>query len=518
MTAANDTPARKPFGLRLLDAIETAGNKLPDPATLFFVLIGVLMVVSAVAAAVGLSAVNPATGEAIQAKSLLSNENLARLFTEMSKTFTSFAPLGTVLVTMLGAGIAEKTGLFSASLRSFMKNVPGSILVPATVFAGCMSSMAADAGYVVLVPLGAVVFLAAGRHPLAGIAAAFAGVSGGFSANLLITSLDPLLLGITQEAARLIDPSYAVAIQGNWYVMIALTFLLTGLGWWVTSTIVEPRLGQWKGHLDAPPADQPLSADEKKGLAWAGWAFLAPVIMLCAFAFPGMPLHGEGEEVFERLKPFFDSLVPMFFLAFLAAGIAFGVAVGKIRNDKDVIGYMNQSMADMGAYLVLAFAAAHFIAMFAWSNLGAIAAVHGAEGLRSMNLPGPALFIGLILFTASLNLLIASASAKWGLMAPIVVPMMMLLGYSPEAVTAAYRLGDSATNIITPMMAYFPMVLIFARRYQPDAGLGTLIALMLPYSITFLLGSFVFMGVWVGFGWDVGPGVPVQIPAPVAAG
>lgn len=505
------------FGKSALDAIERAGNRLPDPTTLFLIFIAVLVGVSVWGAAAGWSALNPATGKEIEATSLLSDTNLRRLLEEMPRTLTSFAPLGTVLVMMLGTGIAEKSGFFSASLRGALRSAPKFLLTPIVVFSGCMSSLAVDAGYVVLVPLGAVVFAVAGRHPLAGLAAAFAGVSGGFSANLFPSALDALLLGITQEAARLIDPTWTYVITDNYYLIIAFTFLVTLIGWAVTDLIVEPRLGPWTRTDEQRRLEESaLTRGERAGVVWGTIALIVPIVLLCLLALPGGALRGEGATLPEQLGPFFTALVAGFAIAFFLAGVAFGLCSGRYRSDKDVVKDVNDSMSEMGAYIVLAFVAAHFIAMFNWSGLGGILAIHGAEGIRDLGLPAPALFVMLVLFTASVNLLVGSASAKWGLMAPIVVPMFMLMGYSPEVVTAAYRLGDSSTNIITPLMAYFPMALVFARRYRPDAGIGTLVALMLPYSIGILLASLAMLGTWIALGWPVGIGAEINYVPPIA--
>lgn len=511
------TTARKPWGQRMLDGIEKAGNALPDATTLFFMFIGMLIVVSVIGAGLGWSAVNPGTGDTMAVKSLLAGENLRKLFEEMPKTLTSFAPLGTVLVMMLGTGIAEKSGYFSASLRGALGNASKGILTPMVVFLGCMSSIAVDAGYVVLVPLGAALFAAAGRHPIAGLAAAFAGVSGGFSANLFPSSLDALLLGITQEAARIVDPTWTYSITDNYYLIVAFTFLVTLVGWFVTDKIVEPRLGMWSGHADRSELEKAdLGKAEKSGVFWGTVWLIVPIVAVCLMALPGGALRDveAGETTMQQLGPFFTALVAALAIAFFLAGLAYGICTGRYKNDRDAVADVNSSMGEMGAYIVLAFAAAHFIAMFNWSGLGAVMAINGAEGIKALGLPAPVLFVVLILMTASINLLIGSASAKWGMLAPILVPMFMLMGYSPEAVTAAYRLGDSSTNIITPLMAYFPMALVFAQRYVKDFGIGSMVATMLPFSIGILLASTVLIAVWIGFGFDFGPGAPVSYTLP----
>jgi aminobenzoyl-glutamate transport protein len=509
---------RKPLAMRVLDGIERAGNALPDATTLFFIFIGLLVVVSIIGAALGWSAVNPGTGATMTVTSLIAGENVRKLLEEMPRTLTNFAPLGTVLVMMLGTGIAEKSGYFGAALRGALKGASKHILTPLVVFLGCMSSLAVDAGYVVLVPLGAAIFAAAGRHPIAGLAAAFAGVSGGFSANLFPSSLDALLLGITQEAARIVDPSWTYTITDNYWLIIAFTFVVTAVGWVVTDRIVEPRLGVWSGHADRREVEQAqLSRQEKAGVTWGTIWLMVPIAAVCLMALPGGALRNveAGETAIEQLGPFFAALVAALAFAFFLAGLAYGICTGRYRNDRDAVADVNSSMSEMGAYIVLAFAAAHFIAMFNWSGLGAVMAINGAEGIKSLGLPGPLLFMLLIVMTASINLLVGSASAKWGMLAPIFVPMFMLMGYSPEAVTGAYRLGDSSTNIITPLMAYFPMALVFAQRYVKDFGIGSMVATMLPYSIGILIASLVLIGVWIGAGWDLGPGAPISYTLPV---
>ncbi len=487
--------------------IERSGNALPDPVGLFFILIGLVMVISALLATMGVEATHPGTGETIRVQNLFSAELIRRLLMEMPRTFAGFPPLGLVLVVMLGIGVADKTGLIAAALRGMLRRVPPKLLSAAVVFVGIMSSLAVDAGYVVVIPLGAFVFWAAGRHPLAGLAAAFAGVSGAFSANLLLTSLDPLLAGFTQSAAQLIDPNYIVRETANYYVIVALTPLLTLVGMAVTEWIVEPRLGPYQGQADVADLPAELSPEERRGLRWAGLALLG-VLGLIGFLVlpPGAPLRGEDGS----LAPFYGSIVAIMFLFFLIPGLAYGIATGRIKSDRDAVRMSSEAMSDMALYIVLAFAAAHFIAAFNWSNLGAILAIKGAELLKSLGLSDVPLLVGIILVSATINLFIGSASAKWALLAPIFVPMFMLLGFSPELVQMAYRVGDSATNIITPLLPYFPLILTFALRYDRSAGIGTLIALMLPYALSFLLAMTLMLILWILLGLPLGPDIPLR--------
>ncbi len=527
----------------ILGWIERSGNKLPDPVFIFFYLIIVLVIVSIVASLAGVSAVHPtevdaATGSnaVISAISLLSAENIQRLWVEMPKTFTHFHPLGYVLVVMLGAGVAERSGFFAAGMAKAVKSAPKSLLTPVVALVAMIGNHAADAGYVVLIPLAGILFAAAGRHPLAGIAAAFAGVSGGFSANISPGQLDALLFGITEEAvsASALDPGWTANIAGNWYFIVAMTFLFLPIIWYVTDKVIEPRLGAWTGGATAgadglsPDPTEHDDALAAKGLRHAGLAalFVVGLWVLMVFA-PGTPLVNEAAcdgipaadcSIHTQLAPFYQSLVAAFFLLFLLTGWAYGRATGTIKNHRDLVNMMAESMRDMGYYLVLAFAAAHFVAMFGWSNLGLITAVHGAAGIESTGLPLPLVLGLMVIFAALLNIFVGSASAKWALLAPILVPMLMLLGISPEGATAAYRVGDSATNIITPLMVYFPLILVFAHRWQKDFGLGSLTAMMVPYSVWLLISGTLLIVLWFYLGIPLGPDAPVGYVLPESIG
>ncbi len=502
--------------------IEKSGNKLPDPVFLFLYLILGLVVISVIASLTGLSAahptaIDPATGTnaVIVASSLLSPDNIARLWIDMPTTFTHFHPLGYVLVVMLGAGVAERAGLFGTGMRAAARNRPKAVLTPIVVLAGMMGNLAADAAYVVLIPLAGIVFHAAGRHPIAGIAAAFAGVSGGFSANLLPGQLDALLFGITEASVETVFGDFSVNIAGNWFFIAAMTFIFLPVIWFVTDKIIEPRLGSFDPSLAAATgagdeSDQPLTDSERKGLAYAGSAALAVVGLWIFFAFgPGTPLIDESAAAEAQFAPFYKSLVAGFFILFLLAGWAYGKGAGTITDHRDLVGMMTGAMEDLAYYLVLAFTAAHFVAMFAWSDLGLILAVHGANFLSSTDLPASVLLALIILVSALLNLFVGSASAKWALIAPVMVPMLMLLGISPEMATAAYRVGDSATNIITPLMVYFPLILIFCQRWQSNFGLGSLVATMLPYSLALMIAGLAMTIGWVILDLPLGPGAGV---------
>jgi aminobenzoyl-glutamate transport protein len=506
--------------VRVLDAVERIGNRLPDPMTLFAVFAVLVVIASAVAARAGVSVRHPATGETVTATSLLTAASLRRMLTEAVKNFALFPPLGTVLVTMIGVGVAEKTGLFAGAMRALVGAVPRAWLTAAVVFAGVNASAAADAGLVVLPPLAAALFAAVGRHPLAGLAAAFAGVTGGFSANLAVTALDPLLSGLTESAARLVEPAIVVAPTCNYYFMVVSTFVLTAAGTLVTARWVEPRLGAWhapEGAEDGAPADAlaPLTVRERRAL----WAALAALLGLAALvAALALPAGGLLRDEHAGLRPLFDALVLLVMGAFLVPGIAYGLVARTIRSDKDVARMAADTMSTMGAYIVLAFFAAQFVAYFGWSNLGIIVAVKGAAGLRGLGLTGLPLVVGFVVFCAVVNLLIASASAKWAVLSVVFVPMLMLLGYSPAFAQVAYRVGDSLTNPITPLLPYFPILIAFARKYEPRAGLGTLVATTLPYSIGFSLVWIPMLVGWHLLGLPLGPAAPIHYapPAPLA--
>jgi aminobenzoyl-glutamate transport protein len=508
---------KKSLLTRFLDMVEYVGNKLPDPVTLFFILIVFVLFGSWIATLAGLSAIHPGTKETISAINLFSKDNVIRIFTQMPATFTGFAPLGMVLVVMLGIGVADKTGMISAALKTFVLKVPRSLLTASLVFAGIMSSMAVDAGYVVLIPLGAVIFMSAGRHPLAGLAATFSGVSGGFSANLIVTSLDPLLASFTEPAAQLLDPSYSVNAAANYYLMTLMVPLYTLVGWFATEKIVEPRLGAYHGDVVDDSISKPIEAIERKGLRRAGFSILVLFVLIALLVVPENGVLRDPNASLS-IAPFLSSIVALMMIIFLVPGIVYGVTVGKIKSDKNVAEMMADSMSSLGSYIVLAFTAAHFVAFFNWSNLGVITAIRGAEFLSHIGFSGIPLLISFLVFTGFINLFIGSASAKWALMAPIFVPMLMLMGLSPEVTQATYRLGDSFTNIITPLMAYFPLVIIYAQKYQKNLGIGTLISIMLPYSISFLLLSIVVLIFWILTGIPVGPDSPLYYAVPSTLG
>lgn len=507
--AQGGEPRYRGRGSGWLDRIERFGNRLPDPVAIFLLLIALLAMVSVWASARGWSATNPATGAVIRSESLLSVDNVRKLLVEMPKTFTSFPPLGFVLVVMLGAAVAERAGLFAAVMTRAMRKVGGAYLSPAVFLIGLLSHHASDAAYIVLIPLSAIAFAASGRHPFAGIAIAYAGISGAFAGNLLPGQFDVLILGITQSAAHLLVSDYGLNPLGNWWFTATLGLVLLPVAWFVNDRIVEPRLGKWSGPLD-PDADgdHHSAREEQKGMLRAAIAAVCVVALFAGLVlWPGFqPLVDHTARGPARMEPFYSSLVAGFALLFLAAGWAFGSATGTITSHRDVVRMMAKGIETAAPYLVMAFFAAHFIAMFAWSNLGPIIAINGATALATMNLPIPLLLLLLLLVSSAFDLVIGSATAKWSAMAPIVVPMLMLLGVSPEMTTAAYRMGDSIFNIITPVASNFVLVLVLAQRWRSDFGIGSLIALMLPFTVAIGLTGFLLIGLWSAFDLPLGPG------------
>ncbi|GAB4425106.1 MAG: AbgT family transporter [Bacteroidia bacterium] len=499
-----------------LNIVEKGGNLLPHPATLFLILALLTIVCSGILSWAGAAAQMPG-GDLVETRNLFSRDGLHWILEHMVTNFTSFAPLGTVLVALLGIGVAEGSGLIGTSLRLLVLKAPARLLTLVLVFAGVMSNVASEVGYVLLVPLGAIIFMAAGRHPLAGMAAAFAGVSGGYSANLLLGTVDPLLAGLSQEAARSVPgfEAYSVNPASNYYFMAISTFLITLLGTVVTERIVEPRLGTYSGQTSTEGL-QGLTRAEKRGLLYALLASLAigAIILIGLVPAQGFLRNLAVPPDQSILKsPFLKGIVAVIFLTAGLAGIAYGIGAGTIKNDNDVMKGMSKSMETLGAYIVLVFFAAQFVAYFNETRLGTIIAIKGAEALQPLaGYPIP-LMLGLIFISAFINLFMGSASAKWGLMAPVFIPMFIALGYSPEFVQVAYRIGDSSTNIISPMMSYFALIVAFMQQYDKKAGIGTVISLMLPYSLVFLLGWSVMLIIWILLGLPVGPGAHMLLPS-----
>ena len=508
---------------RFLNGVERIGNKLPHPVILFAIFALAIVVISAICELCGVSAVGEMVTTVdgvktvktteVAAVSLLTRDGLKYMFTSAVNNFTTYAPLGMVLVAMLGVGVAEQSGMINTLLKRAVKATPKRLLTPMIVFLGVMSNIASDAGYVILIPLGAMMFRACGRHPIAGLAAAFAGVSGGFSANLLIGTLDPLLAGITQEAVKMLDDTYQVQVMGNYIFMFASTFLITILGTIITNKLVEPRLGKYNDTLEGEDDASLTTTDvQKKGLRAAGISALAFIIIIVACCIPENSFFRNDAGELLGSTPLIDSIVVLIALLFFIPGAVYGRVTKSFKNGGEVANAMSKAMAGMGSFLALAFVSAQFINYFSYTKLGTIIALSGADWLKSIGIGLIPLIIIFVLFSAFMNLFMGSASAKWNILAPVFVPMFMKLGYSPELCQLAYRVGDSCTNIITPLMTYYAVIIVFAQRYDKKAGIGTMTATMLPYSMCFLFFWCLMLVLWLLAGLPIGVATPLSYP------
>ena len=497
---------------RVLDKIEVVGNKLPHPATLFLMMAVIVALLPWWASAVGLEATHPATGEIIAVRNLLNADGLRWIYMNVESNFVNFPPLGLVLVILIGIGVAEGSGLFTVLVRQLVLGAPTKLITAAIITAGIFSHLASEIGYVILIPLGAMIFHALGRHPMAGFAAAFAGVSAGFGSNFLIGSVDPILAGLSTSAAQIIDPSMNINPMVNYFFMVASAIMIIIVGTWVTEKIVEPRLGEYKGSQKPLDIEQ-ITPLEKKGLRWAGIGTLIFIGIMAMTIIPENGLLRDPITGSVLRSPFFSGIVVALTLLFFVPGIIYGIVVKTITSDKDVVTHMTNSMKGMAGYIVLVFFAAQFIYWFNYSNLGLVLAIDGAEFLSHVGFTGIPLILAFLLLSSVLNMFMGSASAKWAIMAPVFVPMFMILGYHPGLTQAAFRIGDSVTNVITPMMSYFALIVTYAQNYDKKNGIGTIISLMIPYTVIFLLVWIVMMTIWMLLGIPLGFDGPIHLPA-----
>ena len=499
---------KESWSIRFLSSLEQKCNKMWDPITIFFVLCGIVMILSWVLSAMNVTATHPGTGEALSPVNLLSMESLQNFFGNIPANYRNFPPMAMVLVIMLGAGVAEKSGLIATFLNKTISKASPNLVTFIIVFAGINAVAVGDAGYIVLPPLAAAVYMGMGRNPLAGIFTAYASVTAGFAASVFVQMGDVLVTGFTVSAAQLIDPYFYASPAINWYFMIASTFMLGIVGTWVNNKVIEPRLGTYKNTDNLQAEEVVITAQENRALRWAGISLLivgAIVVGLCIGpnAFFRDPATGS---LITMNAPLMRGLVPLVMIIFLVPGLVYGILAKTIRSDRDVATMMGASLAELSGFLVLAFFASQFVAMFADSNMGAILSIAGAEGLQRLGVQGPVLILGLFIISALINLFIGSASAKWAIMAPIFVPMFMLLGFDPALTQIVYRIGDSVTNVLTPMFPYFPILVGFVRKYQKDAGYGTILANMIPFSLAFAAMWLVLLAIWVIFRIPLGPG------------
>jgi aminobenzoyl-glutamate transport protein len=501
----------KGVGGRILRGIERVGNKLPHPFFLFLILAGVVAVASTVAALLGAETTDPATGEPVAVKGILTGEGAAYAVTNAITNFVSFPPLGLIVTVMLGIGVAERLGLLKSAMRGAVLSAPKWSITFVVVLVSLMGNLASDSAMVILPPLAAAAFLAAGRHPLAGFAASYAAVVAGFSANVIPAGTDVLLSGITTSAAQIVDPEASISPVANYYFMAVSTLLLAVAITVVCQRYVEPRLTPYTGDGITGDESAPLTADERRGLKVAGLAvavYLA--VLVTAVLIPGSPLQGEGGQILR--SPFMTGLPIFLLLLFLVAGIAYGKAAGTLDKAREVPEYMTAAVRDLVPFIVVIFAAAQAIAWFNWSQLGLLIATAGAEGMEATGLGGIWGLVLFSLFTILPALLLSSGSALWTLLAPIFVPMFMLAGVDPAYVQAAFRITDSATNPLVPMNPMLPVVLGLMQRWAPKGGLGTLFSLVIPFTV--VIGGIWLLQfiVWGLFGLPVGPGHSLMLP------
>lgn len=493
-----------------LDWIEVIGNKLPHPATLFALLAVLVAFASLFAEMISLQAIHPADHSVITVNNLLSPTGLRWMYTHVMLNFVTFPPLGYALTAMIGIGIAEGSGLFAAMIKALVLNAPTRLITASIVLAGVLSSIGEGVGYVVLIPLGAMIYHAIGRHPMAGLAAAFCGVSGGFGANLMVGANDTILAGLSETAAQIIDVTEKVNPTANYYFMFVSTFVITAVGTWITEKIVEPRLGEYTGSAERASVEQ-LTSQEKKGLIGALIGLLGVIALLALAVIPDGAILRNPESNGVLDSPFFSGIIVGILIFFMVPGLIYGLIVGTIKNDRDFMKHITESMRPFLNYIVLVFFAAQFVYFFKYSRLGIILAIHGAEFLKNIGLTGILLIIAFVLLSAFINLFMGSASAKWAIMAPVFVPMFMLLGYHPALTQVAFRIGDSATNLITPMMSYFALIVAFSQKYDEKYGIGTIIATMMPYTIFFLIFWIILLCIWMCTGFPLGPGGPLHL-------
>lgn len=496
-------------GNSFLDWIEKTGNKIPHPFILFFIFAVGIIIISTVANIFDVNVTDPVKNEIVKVKSLLSSDGVNFMLQSMIKNFTGFSPLGLVLVMTLGIGLAEHVGLVSAFMRNSILNSSPKIITFMIMLIGICGNIASDAAIVIVPVISAIIFLSLGKHPLAGIAVGYAATTAGFSANLIVAGTDALLAGISTEAMKIVNPNVTVSVVSNWYFMAVSTFLLAIVGTIVTEKIIEPRLGKYTGNKTFK--NEAISPVEKSALRWAGIYSLIYILFIVAIVVPKNSFLRNPKTGSLLNSPLLNSIIPLLLFLFLIAGITYGKRVGQIKTAGDIPRHITSAMKDMSSYIVLVFMIGQFIAYFNWSNLGFILAVNGADFLKNMNLKGIPLFLMFIILSSIINLFIGSGSAKWALLAPIFIPMFYMLGYNPALTQMLYRIGDSTTNVISPLFPYMPIILGLAQEYDEDYGMGTVISVMMPYTIALLLMWSLMAIVWVYFGIPLGPGTPLYI-------
>ena len=515
---SENSSAKKSLLDRILDAIERAGNKLPDPITMFLGLAIIVTIISAICSAAGVSAVNPADGSTIEVFNLLSLDGIRYLWTNVITNFSGFAPLGMVLVAVIGSSVAEKSGFLVAVMVNFLGKAKGWIVTMVIMFLGINLNIAGDAGFIVLPPLAAILYMSIGRHPLLGMYTAFASVAAGFCANILLGLSDALAYGFTEQAAQMIDPNYQQSIAINWYFLIVSCVLLTIVGTILVEKVLLHRFPVSKEELakyDFDEDNSNITPIQKKGIAAAGLSILiyaAVIVFMCLPIFGGRAiLADENGSITSGASPFSKGIVFTVTLFLMIPGIVYGIVIGKYKSDKDVWADISQGFAEMGNYIFMCFFISIFTNFFSVSKLGTVLAIKGANLLSTIGFTGIPLLLGLIFLSCIVNIFIGSASAKWAILAPVFIPMMMLMGFDPAITQVVYRIGDSITNPLSPLFTYLPVILGFAHKYDEKVGLGTVIANMLPFSVTFAIAWILQVVIWVLLNLPLGPGGAIYL-------
>ena len=506
---------KKKFAERFLSGVERVGNSMPDPITLFIILSLLVLVVSAICGAAGVSAVHPGTGETLTAVNLLSKDGIRRILSSAVTNFSGFAPFAMVLVAVIGSGAAEKSGFLATLMHKLVRGAPRELVTVLIIFVGVNANLVGDAGWVILPPLAALIFLGIGRHPLLGMFTAYASVSSGFCASLFLGMFEVQGAGFTTTAAQMIDPSYVAEPTMNWYFMIVSTFVMTAIGTFITEKVMAPRFEG--ADLSKYSLDENISnitEKQNKALRWACLSLLAVIALIVALSIGENALLVDPEtgELMSSNSTFMKSIIVIIAFVLFVPGCVYGFLSGKYKNDRDFFADIVDAFRDMAPYILLCFFCSQFTNYFSWTNLGAILAINGADFLQSINFTGVPLMICMIILVAFLDIFIGSASAKYAILAPIIVPMLMILGISPAMAQTVYRIGDSIANPLSPLFSYFPLVLGFARRYEKDTGMGTIMANMIPYSFCFFLAWIVMIIIWCVFDLPLGPGAGVFYP------
>jgi aminobenzoyl-glutamate transport protein len=499
-----------------LATVERVGNMVPHPAIIFFILIAIVIVLSALFGMMGTTVTYDAYDEAVgdiveqttSVRSLLSADGIRFMLTSPVANFLGFTGVGVILVAMIGVGVAEESGLIATLVRKLVAAAPQSIFTFMIVMVGVLSSIAADAGYLVLVPLAAAAFHSMGRHPLAGLAAGFSGVAAVFLVNMFVTPTDALLTEVTNDAIRTVNPNLQITVVGNLYFMIVSSILMAIICTVITEKFVEPRLGPYTGGVPVEAAHD-LTPQEQRGLQYAGRALLVFVAVLAALTAPPLPwsvLRNQETGGIMAGSPFMSALIVLISLLFLVVGYAYGRGAGTIANATAAIGLVTKTWSNLAGMIFLLFVIANFIAFFNWTNLATVTAVNLADFLQNAPIGATGYIILFVIVVALIDIILTGALAKWAILAPVFIPLFMRLGGDPNLVLAAYRVGDSPMNVITPLNVYLAVMVGFAQKYVKDAGIGTIVALMLPYTVVLLALWTLLLIVWNAFGIPLGPG------------